>query len=52
MASNNVTCSACGGAGGKNETCGTCRGKGCNVCQGGTVWKTCNRCNGWGTVKG
>lgn len=45
-----VTCPACGGSGGKNVQCGQCRGKGCTDCQGGTVWKTCNECDGWGTV--
>jgi len=46
-----VTCPVCCGAGGFTITCRTCNGKGCKVCQGGTQWETCNRCNGWGTVK-
>lgn len=47
-----ITCPRCTGSGSLKQTCGLCRGKGCAVCSGGTVWATCDLCHGRGKIDG
>jgi DnaJ-class molecular chaperone len=47
-----ITCPRCTGSGSLKQVCGSCRGKGCKVCSGGTVWVTCTLCHGRGKIDG